>query len=154
MALKVNGELVPVGGGDTIPLVREQLVIGRRETCDIPLRHPNVSGMHCELRFRKGFWWIRDLGSTNGIKVNGIRVLEKLLHPSDTITIAKRSYTIDYAPPLGKRALEEILEDQEDDIMSQGLLEKAGLVRPPRDEKGRPSLDPKKLFYDEDEDEG
>jgi adenylate cyclase len=128
MARAAKGELKPVGGGDTIPLIRDRLVIGRRESCDIPLRLPNVSGLHCELSFRKGFWWIRDLGSTNGVKVNGTRVHEKLLHPADTITIAKRNYTIDYQPPVGQRALEELLEDEED-VMAQSLLEKAGLIR-------------------------
>ena len=43
------GELIPVGGGDPIPLMKEQLVIGRREKCDIVLRFANVSGEHCEL---------------------------------------------------------------------------------------------------------
>jgi pSer/pThr/pTyr-binding forkhead associated (FHA) protein len=138
MTLQINGELAPVGGGDIIPLIRDRLVIGRRETCDIPLRLPNVSGMHCELHFRKGFWWLRDLGSTNGVKVNGLRVLEKLLHPGDTITIAKKSFTIDYTPPVGQRALEEILEEEED-VMGQSLLEKAGLVRPRRDDKRNPN---------------
>src|SRR6266446_5840020 len=65
-----NGELVPVGGGDSIPLIRETLTLGRRESCDICLRVPNVSGLHCELSFRDGVWWLRDLGSTNGVKVN------------------------------------------------------------------------------------
>jgi pSer/pThr/pTyr-binding forkhead associated (FHA) protein len=155
MALQVNGELTPVGGGDTIPLIRERLVIGRRESCDIPLRLPNVSGRHCELQFRKGFWWLRDLGSTNGVKVNGTRVLEKLLHPGDTITIAKKNFTIDYTPPVGQRALEEILEDEED-VMSQSLLEKAGLVRPRRDNKGKPTRPAAKddyLLLDDDEEE-
>ena len=111
------------------PLVREHLSIGRRDSCDIPLRLPNVSGLHCELFFRDGFWWIQDLNSTNGVKVNGTRVPKKLLHPGDTITIAKRSYTIEYNPPAGAhRAMDEMLE--QDDIMGQSLLEKAGLAKP------------------------
>jgi pSer/pThr/pTyr-binding forkhead associated (FHA) protein len=128
MSFAGNGELIPVGGGDPIPLIRPVLTLGRRESCDIPLRMPNVSGLHCELNFRDGHWIIRDLDSTNGIKVNGVRVPKKVLHPGDVITIAKRNYTIEYTPVVGKRALEEIMEDEED-IMSQGLLEKAGLVR-------------------------
>jgi adenylate cyclase len=134
MSLTPNGELVPVGGGDSIPLIREKLSIGRRESCDICLRLPNISGMHCELNFRNGFWYIRDLGSTNGVKVNGMRVDKKLLHPGDSITIAKRTYTIEYTPPAGQRAMEELMED---DILSVPLLEKAGLVRPRRDERAR-----------------
>jgi pSer/pThr/pTyr-binding forkhead associated (FHA) protein len=133
MSFVANGELIPVGGGDTIPLIRPVLTIGRRESCDICVRQPNVSGLHCELTFRDGHWLVKDLGSTNGVKVNGIRVPKKVLHPGDVITIAKRNYTIEYTPVVGKHALEEMLEDE--DIMSQGLLEKAGLVHrrtPPR----------------------
>jgi len=130
MSFIANGELIPVGGGDPIPLIRQVLTIGRRESCDIRLALPNVSGMHCELSFRDGHWFIKDLGSTNGVKVNGVRVHKKVLHPHDTITIAKRKWTIEYTPTVGKRALEEIMEDE--DVMSQSLLEKAGLARPAR----------------------
>lgn len=148
---QINGELVPVGGGDTIPLIRETLTIGRRESCDIPLRMPNVSGIHCELMNRDGYWYIRDLGSTNGIKVNGVRVQQKLLHPGDRITIAKRHWTIEYALQIGQRAIEEIMED---DVMSQSLLEKAGLVRPQRQVERRPNprdAEAAKFLFNEDD---
>ncbi len=134
MSFAGNGELVPVGGGDAIPLIRETLTVGRRETCDIPLRFPNVSGTHCELSFRDGYWIVKDRGSTNGVKVNGVRVQKKILHPGDTITIAKRSYTIEYVQTMGKQALDELLDDV-DEVMDMPLLEKAGLVHPPRDDK-------------------
>ena len=134
MKAEPHGELVPVGGGDSIPLIREHLTIGRRDSCDICLRFPNVSGLHCEMVFREGFWWIYDHGSTNGAKVNGNRVPKKLLHPGDVITIAKSSYTIGYTPPVGQRALEEIMEEEED-ILATPLLEKAGLMHPPRGAK-------------------
>src|SRR5438445_315500 len=77
MSQDVNGELVPVGGGDPIPLIRAVMILGRRESCDIPLRFPNISGQHAEMSFRNGYWYIKDLNSTNGIKVNGNRVQEK-----------------------------------------------------------------------------
>ena len=57
------GELVPLGGGDNIPLLKKKLVIGRRPDCDITLRFPNVSSYHCELELVDGYWFIRDLGS-------------------------------------------------------------------------------------------
>ena len=135
MSLEANGELVPVGGGDPIPLARDVLTVGRRESCDVCLRFPNVSGLHCQLTFQDGYWYISDLNSTNGVKVNGVRVQKKMLRPGDELTIAKRRYTIQYtAPVAGQRALEEI----EDDILSQSLLERAGLERPkePRPTKG------------------
>lgn len=154
------GELIPQGGGDTIPLVRHNLVLGRRESCDVCLRFPNVSGRHCELSFKDGFWSIRDLDSTNGIKVNGEKTAKRLLHPGDTITIAKRTFTIQYTAPTDRTAaeLEELMEEQEG-LMNRPLLEKAGLEHPrrhdplPPDKRGtaRPSKPLK--FEDEDEDD-
>ncbi len=133
------GELVPQGGGDTIPLLRDNLVLGRRESCDVCLRFPNVSGRHCELNFKDGFWTISDLDSTNGIKVNGEKVTKRLLQPGDVITIAKRSFTIQYTTPVGRTAaeLEELLAEQEG-LMDRPLLEKAGLQHPRRHERMPP----------------
>jgi pSer/pThr/pTyr-binding forkhead associated (FHA) protein len=127
MATQVNGKLVPIGGGDVIPLLRERLTLGRRESCDICLRFPNVSGHHCELYSAEGVWHIRDMGSTNGTKVNGQPVQDRALRPGDEITIAKRRYTIQYALPKG-RTFENLLEED----LSQSLLEKAGLARSSR----------------------
>lgn len=129
----VLGELVPVGGGDNIPLIRPHLVLGRRESCDVCLRFPNVSGRHCELSFKDGFWIIRDLDSTNGIRVNDNKVVKKLLHPGDNITIASRTFTIQYTTPVGHSLaqMEEMLEEVEE-VLSVPLLEKAGLEHPRR----------------------
>ena len=144
-----NGELVPVGGGDSIPLVREVLTIGRRDSCDIPLRFPNISGLHCELTYRNGYWYIRDLNSTNGVKVNGMRIQEKLLHPGDEVAIAKRRFTIQYELPADRRGLEEVVEE---DLMSQSLLEKAGLQRlRDRPERGRDRFDPADYLLRDDD---
>jgi adenylate cyclase len=156
MSHELQGELLPVGGGDPIPLIRPVLKVGRRESCDIPLKFPDISGIHCELIFREGYWYIRDLNSTNGVKVNGIRVQEKMLHPRDEISIGrKRRYTIQYEFPAGGK----IREEDEVDIMSQSLLQKAGLEREPRqprtrptDEKGRRVIDPAERLEREEED--
>ena len=56
------GELQPIGGGDPIPLMKPVLTVGRRESCDIVLRFPNVSGSHCELSLENGYWFVKDLG--------------------------------------------------------------------------------------------
>src|SRR6516162_9135538 len=138
MGTERNGELIPVAGGDNIPLIRNKLTIGRRESCDICLRFPNISGIHCELTFQDGYWLITDLDSKNGVKVNGQKVKKKALRDNDEIAIASRQFTIHYTMRAGQHALEEILED-DDDIMSQPLLEKAGLVRPRQEEPRRPA---------------
>jgi adenylate cyclase len=147
MSLDAHGELIPVGGGDPIPLVREVLSIGRRESCDIPLRFPNVSGLHCELTYRDGYWHIKDKGSTNGIKVNGLRVQEKYLHPGDEINIAKRRFTIQYQLMAGRQI---VSESEDDDVMGQSLLEKAGLARPNRDDRPK-NFDPGEFLLDDDQ---
>jgi adenylate cyclase len=109
------------------------MTLGRRESCDICLRFPNISGLHCELSFRDGYWFIRDLGSSNGIKVNGSRILQRPLRPGDEIAISNRRYTIQYSlAPLGLENLEAQLSEDED-LRSMSLLEKAGLAKP----KGR-----------------
>jgi len=134
-SFKVNGELVAVGGGDNIPLLRPILSVGRRGSCDICLRFSNISGVHCELTFREGYWYVRDLGSTNGVKVNGNRVVDKILRDEDEVAIGKRVYTIRYKMPA---AANRILEEEEaiENVMGQSLLEKAGLVKPKDTRRG------------------
>lgn len=121
------GELVPQGGGDPIPLLKKKLLIGRRDSCDIALRFPNVSSRHCELEMQDGYWLVRDLGSSNGTKVNGVRVRAKWILPGDEVAVAKHRFKIDYdvrpdAPPPPP------LEEGDDNIMGMSLMEKAGLV--------------------------
>ncbi len=48
--------------------------IGRSRECDVVLTDPNVSRKHAEVRPRGGSWMITDLGSTNGVTVNGRRI--------------------------------------------------------------------------------
>lgn len=150
MSFKANGELVPSGGGDIIPLIRDKLSLGRRESCDICLKFPNISGMHAELHFRNGYWYVKDCNSTNGIKVNGVRAQEKLLHPKDRVTIGKRDYFIRYELPsdmVGK--LEEVAEE---DVMATSLLEKAGLAKPQqKDERRGHGFDPADFLLSDDD---
>ena len=83
------GELQPIGGGDSIPLLKKTLVVGRRESADVVLRFPTISGSHCELVVEEGIWVVRDLNSSNGTKVNGVRVNEQHVKPGDTLVICQ-----------------------------------------------------------------
>lgn len=131
------GQLIPLGGGDPIPLRKPKLLVGRRPSCDIRLEFPNVSSQHCELEWVNGYWRLRDLRSSNGTKVNGERVDEKFLQPGDTITIAKHQFEIDYTPDPNAAPVEEA------DPFSIGLLEKAGIGRADgNDRPRRPSTSP------------
>jgi adenylate cyclase len=148
MSFRANGELVPVGGGDNIPLIREKLTIGRRDSCDVRLPFPNISGLHAELRFENGYWYVRDLGSTNGVKVNGVRVQDKLLHPKDQVTIGKRDFVIRYDLPAD--AIGRLEEAEEENVMGQSLMEKAGLEKP-RDQRRKGGFDPARFLLEDDE---
>ena len=97
------GTLIPLGGGDPIPLPdpkqKRQLLIGRRESCDIVLRFANVSAHHCQLVNDNGYWYVRDLQSRNGIKINDMKVQDqKRIDPGDIIAVAKHKYRVDYDP--------------------------------------------------------
>jgi pSer/pThr/pTyr-binding forkhead associated (FHA) protein len=133
MGFEVNGRLVPIGGGDPYPLTAESMRVGRRHSCDIWLDYDNVSNYHCELLFAKGCWQVNDLHSTNGTKVNGVRVQKKKLRPGDKVTIANHAFTIEYhlAPDAEIELNEDVLDE---DIMSKPLLERAGLTRKRRDQ--------------------
>ena len=131
------GQLIPLGGGDPIPLRKPKLLIGRRPSCDIRLEFSNVSSQHCELEWVNGYWRLRDLRSSNGTKVNGERVDEKFVQPGDTITIAKFQFEIDYTPDPNAAPVEEV------DPFSIGLMEKAGISRADgNDRPRRPSVNP------------
>jgi adenylate cyclase len=132
------GELVPLGGGDPIPLLRASLSIGRRESCDIVLRFANVSGQHCQLLLENGYWFVQDLNSQNGTKVNGTHVMRKRLDPGDTLAIARHKYKIQYSPvELGATGPPPSEEEDITAVLGKSLLERAGLQRRPGDASRR-----------------
>lgn len=155
MAEQLLGELVPFGGGDPIPLLKPRLTIGRRPSCDIVLEFPNISSTHCELQLENGYWRISDLGSRNGVKVNGERVESKWLHPGDEVSIAKHRYEVSYTPT-GDAPPQDA---EGENPFGRSLLEKAGLARPERRPERRPTPTPPRpnpnlpQNFDKDEDD-
>jgi predicted component of type VI protein secretion system len=121
------GELLPMGGGDPIPMLKKSLLVGRRESCDIVLRFSNVSAHHCQMIVTGGYWYVRDLQSRNGVKVNGERVTDKLVKPGDILSIARHKYEVSYSPSELGAVGPPPTEMKENDIFSKSLLERAGL---------------------------
>lgn len=128
---KSLGVMRPLGGGDEIPLKKDELIIGRRPTSDIRLDFENVSGKHCMLKFVRGTWHVRDLGSSNGTTVNGQRISsEHGLLPDDELGIAGHLYALDYdaAAPTSIMDANAILEEEMMEAPRQrSLMELAGL---------------------------
>jgi predicted component of type VI protein secretion system len=126
------GELIPLGGGDPIPLLKKQLLIGRRESCDIVLRFANVSAHHCQMYINGGYWFIRDMKSRNGVKVNGIAVQEKRIDPGDAVAVAKHKYKLSYSPADLGAVGPPPADDLPNEIMKESLLSRAGLQSAPK----------------------
>jgi hypothetical protein len=84
-----------VGEGRRNVLSGSRVVVGRSREADIVLADPNVSRRHAELRRDESGWNVVDLGSTNGIKVNGQRVNQAVLGPGDRITIGVTDLTFE-----------------------------------------------------------
>lgn len=128
--LELLGELVPTGGGDTIPLLKDRLLVGRRSSCDILLDFSNVSSHHCQLFIEEGYWFVKDLESRNGTRVDGRRITRKRLDPGDKVRFAKHEYVIQYSPiDLGAQGPPPPDEESIAQIMGKSLLDRAGLNR-------------------------
>jgi Protein of unknown function (DUF3662)/Inner membrane component of T3SS, cytoplasmic domain len=73
----------------------DRIMVGRSRECDVVVSDPNVSRRHIELRRGERGWAAVDLGSTNGMKVNGRRVSHAELDPGDRITIGITDLTFE-----------------------------------------------------------
>jgi pSer/pThr/pTyr-binding forkhead associated (FHA) protein len=87
-----------VNGDDRRELTGDRAVIGRSRECDIQVADPNVSRQHAELRREGGGFVIVDLGSTNGIEVNGRKVKRASLDTGDRISIGQTDLIFEREP--------------------------------------------------------
>lgn len=89
--------LVPLEGGTPIDVSKDLSLVGRREDCDIFVDHKSVSKLHCVVARTDGLLLLRDLGSTNGTRVNGERVRRAALLPNDQLQIANVKFSVQFA---------------------------------------------------------
>lgn len=73
----------------------QELLLGRSRSCDLTFSNLNVSRRHARLVFRDGSWILRDLESTNGTFVNGVRVYRCELLPGDLLTLGDEALRVD-----------------------------------------------------------
>jgi adenylate cyclase len=129
------GQLVPCGGGPPVPLLKPRLVVGRDETCDLPLHLASISGRHCVLALREGYWLVRDLGSKNGTRVNGAPCAAEWLLPNDVLALASHRYTVRYTPPPGQPAPRIVGKPK---ALPPDFLARKGPAKPPPTEAPAP----------------
>ena len=90
--LKHRAFLEITGIGNEVRIVelrKEETIIGRTNECDIPLPNNNVSRKHAYVGFRNEEYHIKDLNSTNGVYVNGVRIEKCVLRNLDQIEIGE-----------------------------------------------------------------
>src|SRR5262245_6992178 len=94
----MRASLIPLEGGKAIELVKDVTVIGRKEFCDVRLEDASVSKVHLLIAKSDGLLLFRDMGSTNGTKVNGQRVIRGMLLPNDNLQIAGCKFQVQLLP--------------------------------------------------------
>jgi pSer/pThr/pTyr-binding forkhead associated (FHA) protein len=101
----MRAQLVPLDGTPPIEITKDLTVVGRKEDCDLCLNHKSVSKMHCVVVKTDGLLILRDLGSTNGTRVNGQRVRRAALLPNDQVSIAGFKFRVHLGPDEEARPL-------------------------------------------------
>ncbi len=70
-----------------IHLSKESTLVGRNPACDIALDHGSISRQHCLMQISDRGLHIKDLGTTNGTKINGVNITESYITPGDQLTM-------------------------------------------------------------------
>src|SRR5271154_5987473 len=94
----MRAQLIPLDGGAPIEIVKDLTLVGRKEDSDLQLDHKSVSKLHCIIVKTDGLLLVRDLGSTNGTRVNGQRVRRAALLPNDHLSIASFKFRVHLGP--------------------------------------------------------
>ena len=82
-----------------LPATDGLVTLGRSRDSDCVLADPSVSRRHAELRREGGRWLLRDLGSRNGTRVNGVRLLDEAeVCPGDRVSFGDARFRLGEAP--------------------------------------------------------
>src|SRR5437899_8370015 len=94
MGWLMPAQIIEINEGPSILLDKPILLLGRHPECDIQIDSRKVSRRHCCIAQVADHLVVRDLGSTNGIRINGVRVLEGRLRAGDELTIGSHRYQV------------------------------------------------------------
>jgi len=91
----MSARLVPVRGGNLVYLDKAIIVIGRNPDCDVVLAESRkISRLHCCIAQVDDKFVVRDLGSTNGVSLNGKRIREARLRHGDELVIGDVTFQV------------------------------------------------------------
>jgi predicted component of type VI protein secretion system len=95
-------QLIALTDGPNILLDKPILLLGRHPECDVQIDSRKISRRHCCIAQVSDYLVIRDLGSTNGIRINGVRVQEGKIQPDDEVTIGNSRYKVSWESMLAE----------------------------------------------------
>ena len=101
----MKARLIPIEGGTPIDLTKDLTLFGRDEACDVRLDQKGISKIHCVVVKTDGLLLVRDLGSTNGTRVNGQRVRRAALLPNDQMSIANFAFQVKFGVELEEQLI-------------------------------------------------
>jgi pSer/pThr/pTyr-binding forkhead associated (FHA) protein len=88
--------LVPVESPEKrLKIVQVGNLVGRNPACDLIISHASISRQHCLLQLTERGLHVKDLGTTNGTKVNGIALKEGYVSAGDKLTIGHVHFTVE-----------------------------------------------------------
>ena len=78
-----------------ITLTKESTLVGRNPACDITLDHGSISRQHCLMQVTDRGLHVKDLGTTNGTKINGSTITEGYVNPGDQLTMGHLVFVLE-----------------------------------------------------------
>ncbi|HEX7151180.1 MAG TPA: adenylate/guanylate cyclase domain-containing protein [Thermoanaerobaculia bacterium] len=138
--------------------LKPETSVGRTEGNDLVLNHPSVSRKHARFEERHNGWWIIDLRSTNGVKVNGNLITEAQVSPGDKILIGSVQLDVKALPSVDFNA-DSMFDNPSGTVIRRisdfnsefgldlaELQAQPGVPRPPAAIGSEPSVTREKIF--------
>jgi predicted component of type VI protein secretion system len=141
-------QLVALNDGPSILVDKPILLLGRHPECDVQIDSRKISRRHCCIAQVNDYLVVRDLDSTNGVRINGVRVVEGKLKPGDELTIGNHRYQVTWeevSPPRGaprpavREAAPPPRSPAEEDDLLEACDEPVALPDPGRPSPPRPA---------------
>ena len=154
-------QLLALTDGPSILLDKPILLLGRHGECDVQLNSRKVSRRHCCIAQVHDYLVVRDLGSTNGVRINGHRVLEGKLNAGDELTVGNFRYQVyldaqsssaeqkDTPPPLPRvktKSAADRLEDADEPVPLDDATYNASAILPAKPAPRKPLKDDEESF--------
>jgi signal transduction histidine kinase len=115
--------------GRRYPVTESGLVIGRSPDVNINLTDQLVSRRHARVWMEEGAPVVEDLGSRNGVMVNGRKVQRAVLHEGDEILVGEGSFRIAQIP--GSRVGQAVISQEKADVLHASIISESSGSRLP-----------------------